>query len=66
MSDRSARVHEAVWLRGGKASNRLQVLVETRGRGWVVAIDEPWPGGESEVSHIVESDGIDNSRRDPL
>lgn len=48
---------QPVWLLGGKASGRLQVLVEVPGRGWVLAIDERWPGGEEEISHIWE--GID-------
>lgn len=56
----------AVWLRGGKADGRLQVLVEVPGRGWVVAINERWPGGEEEISHVCGPLGIEGAPVDKV
>lgn len=59
----------AIWLRRDGVSedkSRLRVLVETADRGWVIAIDVPWPGGEGEISHIVEPRGIASAPVDPV
>lgn len=53
-----ARVNHPIWLR--RAADRLQVMVEIPDRGWVLAIDGPWPGGDCEISHIWE--GGDDGR----
>lgn len=59
----------AIWLRRDGVSpdgSRLRVLVETADRGWVIAIDVPWPGGEGDISHIVEPRAIPDCPVDPV
>lgn len=67
--DRTHPRSGAIWLRRdgvSPAGSRLRVLVETADRGWVIAIDVPWPGGEGEISHIVEPRAIPDCPVDPV
>ena len=48
----SPRATHPIWLR--RSDDRLQVMVEIPDLGWVLAIDDPWPGDDGHPSHIWE------------